>query len=63
MNKATYTIDIGRDPSISGWGGYTQWTIGPLSSEQADMLQDRIDKIIEHYSKLFGVEGYYSGQN
>ena len=63
MSKATYTIDISRDPSISGYGGYDQWTIGPLSSEQADILLDRIQKVIENYSKLFGVEGYFSGSN
>jgi len=63
MTKRTYTIDISRDPSISGYGGYDEWTIGPLSSEQADILLDRIQKIIEHYSKLFKVEGYFSGSN
>jgi hypothetical protein len=63
MTKATYTIDVSRDPRISGYGGYDQWTIGPLSSEQADILLDRIQKVIENYSKLFKVEGYFSGSN
>lgn len=61
--KRTYTIDVSRDPSISGYAGYDQWQIGPITSEQADILLDRIQKIIENYSKLFGVEGGYTGSS
>jgi hypothetical protein len=63
MTKRTYTINVSRDPAISGYGGYDEWTIGPLDSDQADMLLDRIQKVIENYSTLFKVEGGYTGQN
>jgi predicted aminopeptidase len=63
MTKRVYTISVSRDPPISGYGGYDEWLIGPLSNEQADILLDRIQKIIENYSKLFKVEGYFSGSN
>jgi hypothetical protein len=61
--KRTYTISISRDPSISGYGGFDEWTIGPLSSDQADILLDRIEKVIEHYAQLFKVEGGFTGSN
>lgn len=61
--KRTYKINISRDPAISGYGGFDEWTIGPLSSDQADTLLDRIQKVVENYATLFKVEGYYSGSN
>jgi hypothetical protein len=63
MNKCTYTFTVSRDPRVSGYGGYDEWTIGPLTSEQADKLLDRIQKVIEHYAKMFGVDGGYTGVN
>lgn len=61
--KRTYTISISRDPSISGYGGYDEWTIGPLSNEQADILLGRIEKIIDHYGTLFNVAAGFTGSN
>jgi hypothetical protein len=61
--KRTYTLSLSRTPSISGYGGYDEWEIGPISSTQADILLDRIQKVIEHYAKIFGVEGGYTGVN
>ena len=61
--KRTYTISVSKDPAISGYGGFDEWTIGPLSSDQADILLGRIQKVVENYATLFKVEGYYSGSN
>ena len=61
--KRTYTLSVSRDPAVSGYGGYDEWTIGPLSSEQADMLLDRIQKVIENYSAIFKVDGGFTGCN
>lgn len=61
--KRTYTLSVSRNPSISGYGGYDEWEIGPLTSTQADILLNRIQKVIEHYSQMFKVEGGYTGVN
>jgi hypothetical protein len=62
-DKRTYTFNVSREPAISGYGGYDEWTIGPLSSEQADILFHRIDQVIKNYSNLFKVEGGWTGSN
>jgi predicted aminopeptidase len=61
--KRTYTISISRDPSISGYGGFDEWTIGPLNSQQADLLLERIEKAVSSCAKLFKVEGGWTGSN
>ena len=61
MIKRTYTFHVSRDPSISGYGGYDEWTIGPLTSEQADILLQNITALIERHAKGFNVEGGYTG--
>jgi hypothetical protein len=57
----TYTISVQRDPAISGYGGFDEWTIGPLTSEQADFLLERIEKAVSLTSKMFNVEGGFTG--
>ena len=59
--KRIYTFSVSRNPAISGYGGYDEWTIGPLSNEQADKLLTVMDKVIESWAKIFCVEGGYTG--
>lgn len=61
--KRTITISIHRDPPISGYGGFDEWTIGPLESEQVDALMSKIDKVVKDYSRKFLVEGKWTGSN
>lgn len=62
-DKRTYTISISRNPAISGYGGWDEWTIGPLTSEQADLLLERVEKAVASCAKLFKVEGGWTGSN
>ncbi len=59
--KRTYIFNLTRDPSISGYGGYDEWTIGPLSGEQADHLLEQMDKLIASCARKFKVEGGWTG--
>lgn len=61
--KRTYTINITRDPPISGYGGYDEWQVGPLTSEQADYLLDRIEQAVKSCARRFKVEGGWTGCN
>lgn len=59
--KRTYIFNVSRNPSISGYGGFDEWTIGPLDSEQADVLLQKMDKLISGCAKAFKVEGGWTG--
>lgn len=61
FSKRTYTFNLSRDPPISGYGGYDEWTIGPLSSAQADHLLEQMDKLIKSCARKFKVEGGWTG--
>ncbi len=61
--RRTYTFSVSRSPSISGYGGFDEWTIGPLTSDQADLLLERITKAVESTAKLFRVEGGWTGSS
>ena len=61
--ERTYTFSLSREPAISGYGGYDEWTIGPLTSEQADDLLEAITNVIEYHAKRAGVEGGWTGSN
>ena len=63
QTKRTYTITIQRDPAISGYGGWDEWTVGPLNSDQADRLLERIDAAVKYCVRNFKVEGGWTGQN
>ena len=63
LMERTYRIQLERDPAISGYGGWDEWTIGPLNSEQADLLVKRIEKAVSSCAKLFKVEGGWTGSN
>ena len=41
----TIVINLTRDPPISGWGGFDEWTLENLTSEQQNKLADQIDKV------------------
>ena len=43
----TYTISIQRDPPISGYGGFDEWTLENLEYEKGDELLDEIDKLVD----------------
>ena len=61
--KRTYRISLSRDPAISGYGGFDEWEVGPLTSQQADLLIERIEKAIFGTAKFFKVRGEYTGVN
>jgi hypothetical protein len=61
--KRTYTIYIQRDPSISGYGGYDEWTLYDMLPEEADVLIARIDNAVNSTLKLFKLEGGFTGAN
>ena len=61
--KRTYTFSVSRDPAISGYGGYDEWTIGPISSEEADYMLERLTQLIAGCAKKFKVEGGWIGSN
>ena len=48
--KRTYTIYIQQYPSISGWGGYDEWTLEDLDSEGAAGFRDQVDN---HWGRIF----------
>lgn len=59
----TYRILVEHDPAISGYGGWDEWTIGPLNSDQADLLLERINKAVSGCARLFKVEGGWTGSD
>lgn len=61
MTERTLTIHVQFDPPISGYGGITEWTIGPLTSPQIDHTIERIEKAILGAGKLFKVEAGFTG--
>lgn len=63
MTTRTYTIYVQRDPPISGYGGFDEWTIGPLTSEQADVLLEKITRAVNTCARQFAVDGGGTGSN
>lgn len=59
--KRTITLHVSYDPPISGYGGYDEYTIGPLNSEQIDYVNKRIHDVIKAAAKAFKVEGGWTG--
>ena len=59
--KRTYRISIDRTPSISGYGGYDEWTLEDLTPEAADYLIERLDALVRSVCKAAKVEGGFTG--
>ena len=49
----TLTIDLSREPRISGWGGFDQWQLENMDSDRIDMFIHELDRLIEKYGGSF----------
>lgn len=61
MATRTYTINIYRDPSISGYGGYDEWTLEDLTGEEADKFLAMLDSIVRNMGIITKKPCYFSG--
>ena len=53
MEERTIILNITRNPSISGWGGFDEWTIDNLSREKEDELLKAIDRMVKRFKGNF----------
>ena len=61
MAIRTMKISTQYDPSISGYGGYDEWTLDNLTSEQIDYINERIQKLVDGCVKSFKTTGGWTG--
>jgi hypothetical protein len=52
-SKWTYTISISQTPTISGYGGFDEWTVYDLTSTRATRFLQELDKLIEKHGGQF----------
>ena len=45
--KRTVTISITRTPPISGYGGFDEWTLDDMTSDEIDTLLEGIEKLCQ----------------
>lgn len=53
LPKRTYIISISRNPPISGYGGWDEWTLESLPSNKAMALLEELEDLVEKHGGQF----------
>lgn len=61
--KRTLIVSLQRNPSISGYGGFDEWTLNEMTPEQIDYFTERLDKLVAGCAKSFKIEGGWTGSD